>query len=76
VTRVRSLGEEHLEEVTGVLADSFADYPVLRYVLGRPGAGDAERAYRLVRYWVRARIVRQEPIFGTGFRSPPKRSAT
>lgn len=48
---------------TPVLCEAFADYPVLRFVLG--DAPDYEaRLRRLVRFFVFARMEREEPLLG------------
>ncbi len=51
------------ERVVEVLARAFAHYPVIEHVLG-PGARDAERVQRLVRFFVQARALRNEPLLG------------
>jgi hypothetical protein len=50
-------------EVVEVLADSFYNYPVLRYVLGASADYDA-RLRALIRLFVDARELRGEPILG------------
>jgi len=42
------------EAAVSVLAEAFAEYPVVRHVLG-PKAGDEEPVHRLVRFFVMAR---------------------
>jgi GNAT superfamily N-acetyltransferase len=46
-----------------VLAESFRDYPVMRYVLG-DGANYGRRLLTLVGFFVAARVLRQEPVLG------------
>jgi GNAT superfamily N-acetyltransferase len=57
------LGHEHWEQATHALMDAFADYPVLRYVLGDDR--DVElRLNALVGFFVMARLLRHEPVLG------------
>jgi GNAT superfamily N-acetyltransferase len=49
------------DEVVGPLCDAFADYPVMRYVLGPEGDYRA-RLEILVRNFLIARILRKDPI--------------
>ena len=51
-------------EVVDVLADAFAGYPVLRYVLDCPAAADDPPLRTLVRFFVMARLWRGHPVFG------------
>jgi GNAT superfamily N-acetyltransferase len=49
------------DEVLGPLCDAFADYPVMRYVLGP--AGDYQGRLRtLVGFFLVARVLRKDPI--------------
>ena len=60
VVRIGADGEL---EVLAVLCDSFREYPVMRFVLGAPR--DYERRLEvLIGFFLRARILRQEPILG------------
>lgn len=62
---VEVLGADEAADVVTVLAEAFFDYPVMRFVLGGdPGYG--ERLRRLVTFFVQARLLRGEVIFGVG----------
>lgn len=59
----RRLGPGAAPEVARVLCDAFADYPVMRYVLGETAA------YRrdldtLISFFVGCRVLRGDPMFG------------
>jgi GNAT superfamily N-acetyltransferase len=61
---VRTLSREDVPQVADVLCDAFHDYPVMRLVLGTTtGATDA-RLRRLIEFFVMARALRDEPMFG------------
>jgi GNAT superfamily N-acetyltransferase len=49
------------EEVLGPLCAAFADYPVMRHVLG-PGGDYADRLHTLVGFFLRARVLRNDPM--------------
>lgn len=49
--------------VIETLREAFADYPVMRYVLG-PGGDYAERLRVLIGFFVAARVLRGDPVFG------------
>lgn len=57
-----SLGADERGAATEVLATAFADYPVVRFVLGADWEFD--RVRRLVGFFVAARFLRNEPAFG------------
>lgn len=58
-----TLGQENVKDAVAVLCDAFADYPVLRFVLG--DAGDrARRIRRLIEFFTMARFLRGEPVLG------------
>jgi GNAT superfamily N-acetyltransferase len=60
---VASLTGADEADCVSVLRGAFHDYPVMRYVLG--DAPDYERRLStFVRFFVRARLLRSEPIFG------------
>jgi ribosomal protein S18 acetylase RimI-like enzyme len=63
---VQLLGEARADEVVVVLADAFAGYPIMRYVLGDD---DRDRLATLVRMFVMARLLRGEPVLGL-YRGP------
>jgi GNAT superfamily N-acetyltransferase len=50
-------------EVTEVLCEAFAEYPVMRYVLGRP-ADYGERIRILIGFFVTCRVFREDAILG------------
>jgi GNAT superfamily N-acetyltransferase len=61
---VHRLGSADVDRAAGVLAEAFAGYPVMRYVLG---AEDPEYDFRLrelIGFFVNARILRNEPVLG------------
>ncbi len=60
---VLHLGAEHVEIATSVLSESFYDYPVMRYVLGSEDGYD-DRIKTLIRFFVLARVFRQEHVLG------------
>lgn len=59
--RVERLSDHEVDAVVSVLAEAFAEYPVMRYVLGTDSSKQLER---LVRLFVMARVLRGEPLFG------------
>jgi len=60
---VVNLYKENAAEVTDVLSEAFYDYPVMRYVLGEK-EGYYNRLRKLVNFFVSARALRKEPMFG------------
>jgi GNAT superfamily N-acetyltransferase len=50
-------------EVTEVLCDAFAEYPVMRYVLGRP-ADYGDRIRTLIGFFVTCRVFREDATLG------------
>jgi ribosomal protein S18 acetylase RimI-like enzyme len=58
---VEMLAARDADDVAATLADAFADYPVMRFVLGAQGF---EHHDRLVRMFVMARVLRGEPLLG------------
>lgn len=60
---VRVLGPDDVPEVVSVLAESFHDYPVMRFVIGHDGDYDA-RLETLTTFFVMARVLRDETILG------------
>lgn len=57
------LSERNIEEVTDVLCKAFYNYPVMKYVLGEKEDYN-KRQRQLVKYFVLARVFRNEPMFG------------
>jgi GNAT superfamily N-acetyltransferase len=64
MTSVITLGEKHVQQVAGVLCEAFADYPVMRFVLGSEDKGYESRLETLMRFFVMARVLRDEIILG------------
>lgn len=60
----RWLGRDSFGDVTAVLCDAFADYPVMRYVLGTDGGDYSSRLTALVGFFVTARLLRSDVILG------------
>ncbi len=58
------LSRDRHPEVVDVLAESFHDYPVMRFVLGSGGTAYEEALPMLVRLFVMARVLRGEPLLG------------
>ena len=63
MTDLRLAPRESEAAVVEALCEAFADYPVMRYVLG-PGGDYAERLRRLIGFFVAARVLRDDPVFG------------
>ena len=63
MSSVRILPAGAREEVTGVLCDAFADYPVMRFVLGEAHR-DRDRLFRLIGFFVAARVLRDDLLLG------------
>jgi GNAT superfamily N-acetyltransferase len=61
----RRLGRDSFGDVTAVLCDAFADYPVMRYVLGTDGGDYSSRLTALVGFFVSARLLRNDVILGS-----------
>jgi len=62
--RLLSVGEA--DEVVDLLCESFYAYPVMRFVLGEETDDYAERLRTLIAFFVAARTLRREPMFGVG----------
>ena len=58
-----SLSKDNIQEVTDVFSESFFNYPVMKYVLGEKENYDL-RLRKLVTFFVSARALRNEPMFG------------
>jgi GNAT superfamily N-acetyltransferase len=58
------LEAKDLDAVVDVLAEAFASYPVMRFVLGSAGSRDSSELRRLVRFFTIARLLRDEPVIG------------
>jgi ribosomal protein S18 acetylase RimI-like enzyme len=61
---LRRLGEADASEVVAVVCDAFADYPVMRFVLGDDREQYPARLRRFAHFIVMARVYRQEFIVG------------
>ena len=59
----RLAGRDVEATVVETLCEAFAEYPVMRYVLG-PGGNYAERLRTLIGFFVAARVLRDDPMFG------------
>ena len=59
------LGEEWVPEIVDVLCESFADYPVMTYVLGEQ-LGRTDRLTTLIHFFVMARVFGDEVMIGIG----------
>ncbi|HEX6105927.1 MAG TPA: GNAT family N-acetyltransferase [Gemmatimonadales bacterium] len=70
VCPLRKLGPDSFTAVTATLCDAFADYPVMRYVLG-PGDDYRERLTRLIGFFVTARLLRGDLVLATFAESEP-----
>ncbi len=64
---VEVLDPADVADVVSVLCETFADAPVMRFVLGSSGRFTA-RLEKLVTFFVRARVLRDEVLLG--IRSP------
>jgi len=62
--RIEVLGPEDAPAILEVFCDAFADYPVMRYVLG-PGGNSPSRLRQLIGYFVLRRVRLGGPLFGT-----------
>ncbi len=61
--RVQQVGREAFAEVTATLCDAFANYPVMRFVLGDSG-NYRERLTTLIGFFGTARLLRDDPMLG------------
>jgi GNAT superfamily N-acetyltransferase len=61
---VRVLTPGDAGAVIDVFCDAFAQYPVMRHVLGETASGDRSRLETLIRFFVSARVLRGEPMLG------------
>lgn len=61
--RLEVLGPDDVPAILDVFGDAFADYPVMRYVLG-PGGNTAPRLRQLIGYFVLRRVRLGGPMFG------------
>lgn len=62
--RVRRLTAEQGPQVVDVLCDAFRDYPIMCFVLGSGPSDYDQRLRSLIHFFVSARTLREEPIFG------------
>lgn len=61
--KVVNIYRENAADVTDVLCEAFYNYPVMKYVLGEKEDYDS-RLRKLVTFFVSARALRNEPMFG------------
>ena len=61
--QISLLSQSNINEIVSILCDSFADYPVMRFVL-EPGSDYYEKLQILIHFFVMARIYRVEPVLG------------
>lgn len=61
---VVALTTDRLDETVEVLAESFFNYPTMRYVLSSAGASYPARLRGFVRYLTEARLSRGHPVLG------------
>jgi len=61
--RLEALGVDDVPAILDVFGDAFADYPVMRYVLG-PGGNTAPRLRQLIGYFVLRRVRLGGPMIG------------
>lgn len=59
---IRRLPPAEVESVIDVLCEAFADYPVMRFVIGSGVEDYPRRLRRLVGFFVMARALRDEPL--------------
>jgi ribosomal protein S18 acetylase RimI-like enzyme len=67
---VVSLTADRLDETVEVLAESFFNYPTMRYVLRSAGASYPARLRDFVRYLAEARFRRGNPVLGVDLGEP------
>lgn len=63
MTNLRLPARKSEAAVVETLCEAFADYPVMRYVLG-PGGDYGKRLKTLIGFFVAARVLRDDPMFG------------
>jgi len=63
---IRTISSEKVDQVLETLSEAFYHYPVLRYVIGGNVADFDEQFRRLVRMFVMARVLSDEPLLGIG----------
>lgn len=51
-------------QIVETFCDAFHDYPVMRYIVGEPEESYGERLATLIRFFVMARVLRNEPLLG------------
>lgn len=72
ISNILQLGRQDVEPAVDVLAESFSNYPVMRFLLG-PEAPEAkiyeQKGRTLIRFFVMARLLRNEFVLGIGDRT-------
>src|SRR5829696_1576869 len=53
----------HADDILAILYDAFADYPIMRYVLG-PDGDYPERLRTLIGFFAGNRVLRGDPVLG------------
>lgn len=61
--QIVNFSKQNIPEITDVLFEAFYNYPVMKYVLGEKEDYDT-RLRKAVTFFVSARALRNEPIFG------------
>lgn len=63
--RVQPIPAADADDAIDVLTDAFADYPVMRFILGTAASGPSRGdVRRLVRFFVLARVLADHPVLG------------
>ena len=63
---VLTLCEHDVPEVVDILCESFFDYPVMQFVVGRDEKDYEVRLRKLIHFFVMARVLRGEVLLGIG----------
>lgn len=59
-----ALDARRLDEAVEVLSDAFADYPVMRFVIGDCGTSYAARLREMIRFFTMARLLNDDLVIG------------
>lgn len=62
---VIELGERAADDAAALLAEAFADYPTTAWFVAPSPPGSREALATLMRFFVTARLLRDEPVLGT-----------
>jgi len=63
-TSVTRLTSKDLDQAADALSEAFEDYPVMRFVIGQAGEAYASRLFRLMRFFVLARLLYDDLVLG------------